>query len=209
MEFFDVHTHNLNAENGIFNLQSPDLSFLSAAELKADFSVGLHPCSISKIAFEAYKIMFEQYIHLPNALAIGECGFDKYALTDFESQKDVFLWHYQMSESHCKPLIIHCVGHFNELIQLKQYCKPSQKWIIHGFRAKLPMAQQLLRHGFYLSFGAKFNPASVAACPYERMFCETDDCSELDIEAVYCAVANAKGVAVDELLSFVNKKSFC
>lgn len=199
MDFFDVHTHNLNAKNGIYNLQTPDFSYSKLAELNCSFSVGIHPCSISPDSFDSQKHIISQALQMPNLAAIGECGFDKYAYADFETQKKVFLWQCEISELYRKPLIIHCVGYYNEIIKLKKEFNPSQKWLIHGFRGKAPLAQQLVQHGFYLSFGAHFNPASVAITPVERMFCETDNHTNIKIEAIFAAVANAKDILMDDL----------
>ncbi len=208
MDFFDVHTHNLNTENGIYNLQTPDFSYSKPAELNCSFSVGIHPCSILPDSFDSQKQIFTQALQMPNLLAIGECGFDKYAFADFETQKKVFLWQCEISELYRKPLIIHCVGYYNEIIKLKKEFKPSQKWLIHGFRAKAPLAQQLVQHGFYLSFGPLFNTESVAITPCEQLFCETDDNVNSNIEAVFRAVANVKSLSVDALKEISSKNAF-
>ena len=44
----------------------------------------------------------------------------------------------------------------SELLKLKQQIKPANPWIIHGFRGKAALAEECLRHGFYLSFGEKY-----------------------------------------------------
>ena len=55
-----------------------------------------------------------------------------------------------------KPLVIHLVKAMSELLKLKQQIKPANPWIIHGFRGKPALAEECLRHGFYLSFGEKY-----------------------------------------------------
>lgn len=52
-------------------------------------------------------------------LAIGEAGLDKLASADILLQKEVLIRQILLSESVGKPLVIHCVKAFNELIELK------------------------------------------------------------------------------------------
>ena len=48
-------------------------------------------------------------------------------------------------------------------------------WIIHGFRGNKEVAQSLIRHGFYLSFGEKYQEEALAVTPPERLLLETDE----------------------------------
>ena len=50
-----------------------------------------------------------------------------------------------------------------ELLKLKQRLQPANPWIIHGFRGKPALAQDYVRHGFYLSFGEKYQEESLRA----------------------------------------------
>ena len=54
-----------------------------------------------------------------------------------------------------KPLVIHCVRCFPELIRLKTNAgADSVQWVLHGFRGAKRKAFELLDAGFALSFGA-------------------------------------------------------
>ncbi len=83
--------------------------------------------------------------------------------------------HYELSETLRKPLILHIVKSFPEIIALRKQWKPTQPWIIHGFRGKPQLARELLAHGFHLSYGKKYNPASLAITPASRLLRETDE----------------------------------
>lgn len=83
--------------------------------------------------------------------------------------------HYELSETLRKPLILHIVKSFPEIIALRKQWKPTQPWIIHGFRGKPQLARELLAHGFHLSYGKKYNPASLAITPSSRLLRETDE----------------------------------
>ena len=73
-----------------------------------------------------------------------------------------------------KPLIIHQVKALQEILYLKKKFHPAQPWLIHGFRGKPELAQQLLATGIDLSFGVHYNEEAYALCPKERRFRETD-----------------------------------
>lgn len=83
--------------------------------------------------------------------------------------------HYELSETLRKPLILHIVKSFPEIIALRKQWKPTQPWIIHGFRGKPQLARELLAHGFHLSYGKKYNPSSLAITHASRLLRETDE----------------------------------
>lgn len=91
------------------------------------------------------------------------------------AQTALLRYHYELSETLGKPLILHIVKSFPEIIALKKQWKPAQPWIIHGFRGKPQLASELLAHGFHLSYGKKYNPASLALTPASRLLRETDE----------------------------------
>ena len=97
-----------------------------------------------------------------------------------------------------KPLIIHCVGYFNELLALKKKWNPTQLWIIHGFRGKPELAAQTLKSGCALSYGEHFNAESVRLTPIEKIFVETDE-SILNINEIYQNIAIIKVCKIEDL----------
>jgi TatD DNase family protein len=105
-----------------------------------------------------------------------------------------------IAEKYEKPVIIHCVGYFNELMALKKQINPTQMWIIHGFRGKPQLAVQLLKAGFFLSFGEKFNAESVRITPTDKIFAETDESKKSIIE-IYHNLALAKQCKPEELVA--------
>ena len=137
-------------------------------------------------------------------VAIGECGLDKFSTVPMELQQFVFEKHVEIAEKVGKPLIIHCVKSFNELIQVKNNTGSFVEWIIHGFNSNLQIADMLIRHEMYFSFGkALLNPNSNAAkvlpqLEDEHYLLETDD-SEVGIKAVYDAARNITGMDEDIL----------
>ena len=117
-------------------------------------------------------------------MAIGETGLDKGAEAPLDCQREIFRASASLAENAGIFLIIHCVKAWDELIASKKELKPRVPWIIHGFRGNATLAGQLIRQGFYLSFGEYFNPGAVREAWPGRLFAETDD-REIDIRTVY------------------------
>lgn len=121
-------------------------------------------------------------------VAIGECGIDLLRGADIKLQQELFMRHASLAERVGKPLIIHCVRAWGELLGAYRCIKPSQPWIVHGFRGGPALARQLLDAGMHISLGEHFNKATAAIIPDDRLHIETD-CSTLPIgyiaEAVY------------------------
>ena len=161
------------------------------------FSLGIHPWYADDI-FENDTDQLKVWIASKWVRLVGECGLDKFAKTGFEVQLHYFKKQIELSEQFQKPLIIHCVGYYNELFDLRKQLKPAQKWIIHGFRGKPQLAEQALKADFDLSYGELFNTESVTITPTDRLFVETDE-SHLPVAEIYHRIAEIKGCDVTEL----------
>ncbi|PKP14842.1 MAG: hydrolase TatD, partial [Bacteroidetes bacterium HGW-Bacteroidetes-23] len=112
-----------------------------------------------------------------------------------------------LAEKHQKPLVLHCVAAFQEIIQIKKEQNVTVPMIIHGFSKNEQTAKQLLDNGFYLSFGKYLlrNPelkSVFQSVPNDRFFLETDTIEE-SLEEVYALAANYKKIEIEELKSIV------
>lgn len=202
--FLDIHTHQTKQEQGAVAIQSISLSestFLAMPKTKP-ISIGIHPW-YGKLE-ELPKNM--KYLNVlarqENVKLIGECGLDKLKGETMESQLQMLEAQILLAEELQKPVILHCVKAFDELIALKKRLRPSVPMIIHGFNKKLEMAQQLVNQGFYLSFGAAVLKSEKVALALEKtqapFFLETDE-ADVDIKEIYAKVAEIKKISVDEL----------
>ena len=63
----------------------------------------------------------EEAISNEKVIMIGECGLDKVWGPTLDIQEASFRRHIELSEKHQKPLIIHCVKAYNEIIAIKSY----------------------------------------------------------------------------------------
>ena len=182
--FIDIHSHKIpvSGSSAIYNMPLSDIEKFLASDVQAWFSAGIHPCFIDDFSTEWLE-KIKTWLDDARFVAIGECGLDKNSATLLEKQIEVFEKQIVLSETRQKPLLIHCVGRFNELFELKKHWKPQQKWIIHGFRGKPQLAKQALKVGCCLSFGEHFNAESLRIIPVEKLFVETDE-SELTIDEI-------------------------
>lgn len=177
MKLLNFHTHHPEQENEKAILQGRD-------------SWGIHPWNATQEQANEYP---------PKEIrAIGECGLDCLCTTPYDLQMQLFKKQISLSEQLQKPLIIHCVKAYNEMLHLHREFDPKQAWIIHGFRGKPQQMHTLLKEGFHLSFGFRHNIQSLLQCPIERLFLETDD-TTLSIASLYEKVAHLRHTHIEEL----------
>lgn len=201
MQYIDFHTHQTkqNRNIQIRNIFAQNLRHSTPEFL---FSAGLHPWHIGKVNPGECFIAMESSAMQVNMLAIGECGLDRSISTDFALQEKYFFEQIKIAEEHCKPLIIHCVRAYSDLLRIKKEMKSDIPWIIHGYRANLETTLNLLSRGFYFSVGEKLlkdvaKQDILKTIPLERLFLETDD-SEIPIQKIYLFAAQI--LKIDEEL---------
>lgn len=200
----DVHTHCLNATEAIINASTNNFCPTEGHY----YSLGIHPWDIENTDCEsALKSIEETAQQNKQVVAIGECGLDSNIETDCKKQILLFEKHIELSERLHLPLIIHCVRCSNEIIRLHRKHKPSQAWIIHGFRSKETVLRQFLAEtDIYLSVGEKFNSEALKAIPHDRLLLETDE-SPLPIEDIADLVAQVRNQSVQELLEIASSNA--
>jgi TatD DNase family protein len=199
MKFINIHAHSKTANSAV--LLNAHENF-RALDLNAFYSIGLHPWYLSENTAEAELVELREAIVKANVLAIGECGLDRVCETDFELQKHYFIKQIELANEARKPLIIHCVRAFDEVLHLLKQNHVSVPVIFHGFNKNEQVAAQILNSGYLLSFGQKLMFESTAAVfksiPSDRIFLETDD-GCVTIEEVYRMAAEIKGMTIEEL----------
>ena len=196
MKYIDVHTHMLPTEetdlrevcvNWIIGKEKPDYKCLSA---------GIHPWFIEGTGKEQLALL-EEVAQNPEVRMIGEAGLDKSAAAPWIIQMELLRAQIELAESFQKPLILHCVKAWQELIALHKEYRPKSVWIVHGFRGKKELAAQLIRQGFYLSFGERFSAESLCVAWSNRLLVETDE-SSLPLPAIYRQIALSLQVPIEQ-----------
>lgn len=200
--YIDIHSHQISASKNTFTLVNCfplDIERALMTEPQQFYSVGIHPWHISTNYNNELDIL-SSFATNKQVLAIGETGIDKVCKTPFELQLKLFKEQIAIAEKVKKPLIIHCVKAFSELIQIKKECQPSMPWILHGYRGNKTSTEQLLRHNFYFSFGKGMSllKASLNAVPLNKLFLETDNEDDC-IENRYKTAANLLEIPEDKL----------
>lgn len=172
------------------------------------YSVGIHPWYITDdISTIVMRSCFDVLVQSEQVLAVGEAGLDKLASTPLDKQIEVFEYQAQFAKSYGKPLIIHLVKAMDELLKLKKKIRPTNPWIIHGFRGNAILAGEFLRHGFYLSFGDKYQEEALRTVPADKLFLETDE-SVVPIDELYRRAARIRG-ATPEVLCETVERNVC
>jgi TatD DNase family protein len=215
MKYFNLHTHQFTNQAEVLELvnQYPQ-EFDTSIPF---YSIGIHPLYIDENRLETDFEILEQKLALAECLAVGECGLDKRSETSLELQQLVFERQLALAQNYHKPVVIHCVTAFQELIEIKKRLKIEVPMIVHGFSKKVELAKQLIDNGFYISFGKNLLRSRPEASgsgaelesvfksiPNDRFLLETDMIEE-GIQAVYTLAGKYKGLELNKLQAIINK----
>lgn len=181
-EWIDIHTHRPTRATTIR-------------------TVGVHPWQVATASLPTAD-------EIDSADAVGEIGLDRACAVPFELQKQRFIEQLALAEEHQKPVVLHVVRAFEEVMQ----CLAARRLpavIFHGFIGSLPQAARALQRGYYLSFGLRSlrSPKSLEVLqqmPLDRLFIETDK-AETAIEALYTEVAVRRNIPLEELQEAICK----
>lgn len=201
LPYVNIHTHNIIDDKEIISILNIDVDNIANVDVSHFYSVGIHPWSIgnepsvvssqllaigrwllaigdaSNASVQKPKVFSDSQV----LKALGECGLDRACDSDFGLQKEIFIRQIELSEQYHKPMIIHAVRSYPDIISVRKETKPNQPWIIHGFNGNEHSAEQLLRHeGICLSLGEVLFKNEERArrllniIPSDRLFLETD-----------------------------------
>ena len=204
---YNLHTHKFSNHPGCLELVNQYPQEFDASI--PFYSIGIHPWYIVEDRMEADLAIIEDKIQTANCLAVGECGLDKRIEIPFSLQEQVFRKQLALAEKYQKPVVIHCVASFQELIAIKNDLKITVPMIIHGFSKNEQLAKQLVDNGLYLSFGKYLlrNPeleSVFKSVPDNRFFLETDTIEET-IEEVYALASRYKAKNPEDLQEIVKQ----
>jgi Mg-dependent DNase len=218
--YIDVHTHQIKPGNqiAIVNIlvkknvtDYPETQVIHQQTPNIFFSAGIHPWFSQNWRFQLE--MVHHFAQLPHNIAIGECGLDKTVPMELNEQIELFKAQIIISETKYKPLIIHCVKAYNELLEIRKETQARMPWIIHGFSGSIQLARQCSGEGMILSFGqALFNSKSkvnqvVNAEDQFPFLLETDE-SHFSIDEIYAQYVKIKGITLNELKKALSETFF-
>ncbi len=198
MTIINLHTHfKLSGEQtGLV-----DHSVLAEFRPEPDqiYSVGLHPWFLQEEQNGSWLSQVEKLATHPQVLAIGECGLDRSIEIPVEKQLPVFCRQIEIAEKMQKPLILHAVRSYSDLLQIKKSRIVSVPWILHGYHGNADTTRQLIGQGYFFSFGAallkdqeKLNQ-SLRLVPADHLFFETDEML-VPVESIYNFASSVLGM---------------
>jgi TatD DNase family protein len=194
-DYIDIHTHDSREVAGIFAIENlmAHQGLLPSDLPGRAVTFGIHPWNLTEENADEQVELVRKASVCRNLLAIGEAGFDRLRGPAAELQTRIFMIQAEISEEIRKPMYIHCVRAWNELLPVHRKLRPHLPWLIHGFRGNRELAAQLISKGMYLSFWFAFvmRPESASllrSVPIDRIFLETDG-SETAISGIYQKVA--------------------
>lgn len=220
--FLDIHTHRYpekaeispsaetsgtTASQHIYDLRPIDMvDYQPDLHHHTMLSAGIHPWYLleSTMAYQLEQV--DQLASQFPVKLIGECGLDTLRGPSLPVQSTVFIEQIALAHKHQKPLLIHCVRAYDELIRIRREHRIQVPAIIHGFNKSHQLAHSLLQQGFLLSFGeAIFRTQSHAANSlihtYQQgypIFLETDG-STRSIQDIYQHASYLLKISTDQL----------
>lgn len=204
-KFINLHTHKFSNDSEVIEIVNQYPWEFDASI--PNYSIGIHPWYIDVNRLENHLEIIKEKLQLSECLALGECGLDKRIDIPLSVQITVFKKQLGLVKQTNKPIILHCVAAFDEVIAIKKEMKIENPMIIHGFSKNEQVAQSLLKNGFYLSFGKYLlrNPdleKVINFAPENQILLETDTIEETIYE-VYEKAASIKGISVQEMKTMV------
>ncbi len=208
-DYIDIHTHDARPVPGVFSIE---VLMAHEGRKPADvrgitYTYGIHPWYLNESNHDELIASVIKLAANPSVIAVGEAGFDKIKGPSPELQRKTFEEQVIIAEEHGKPVVIHCVRAWDELLREHKRLHPRMPWLVHGFRGKKDLADQLISKGMYLSFWFDFilKPESselLRNLPKEKIFLETDG-AEVDIKDIYNKVSKDFEVTVDDLKNMI------
>ena len=175
--YIDIHTHNFTSRH---------------IELRA---VGIHPWDVENSSID--ESIFQ------GAQAIGEIGLDYACKVNRQRQEEFFKQQLLIAQRLKLPVVIHCVRAFEQVLKILQ-SYTLRGVIFHGFIGSKELATEVIKRGYFLSFGERTfrSQKTIEALrntPLENLFLETD-VSDIPIEEIYAKTAQITGVDMNTLI---------
>lgn len=181
--YVDIHTHN--PREGIL---SPRMA-------------GIHPWHAER---------GESLPDFASCDIVGETGLDYAVEVDREVQMRLFRKHLDVAAELHKPVVLHVVKSFEDvMVALRNY--PTLRGVVfHGFVGSVEQARRCFERGYFLSFGARSlhslrTREVIAITPADLLFVETDDSTMPTIEEVYKEVAAIRRESIEDLMLNIEK----
>lgn len=201
--FIDIHTHKKAPVPNQIAIINTMLHEAESNELNS-VSVGWHPWYLAGYQPDEMLTRLKLKARSDKVLAIGECGIDRTIDYPMDKQVGIFTLHIDIAEKFRKPVMVHCVKAYSDLLHLLKNRKPKVPLILHGYNGNLQQTQQLLKHNVFFSFGEHlFKPRRQTVqvlneVPMKQIFLESDE-SAISIEKIYLRAAEILACSMSSL----------
>lgn len=210
-KYIDIHTHSTYKRADVLSILNISCSDYVSGQYKGCLSAGVHPWEVKERDVDFYKERLVKCLQDIDIVAIGECGIDKTKnIENLELQKDVFRMQLELAQELGLPVILHIVRAYSELEHLIKECSLTVPLILHSYRAKATITDQMLKYrNINLSIGSSLcnNTEKLRSLldfiPTDRLFFETDD-TDIPIERIYAESAAVLSISLVELQRIVS-----
>lgn len=208
-----------------YDLTSSQEALLLARKYRQVYAVvGIHPHDAQSLNPEVREKIFAM-ARDQRVVAIGEIGLDFYRdLSPRDIQRQAFREQIKMAQEIGKPIVIHDRDAHQEVIEIIKAEKAGKnQGIMHCYSGALPMANELIKLGFYISFAgpltfknAKKAHEVAVKIPMDKILVETD-CPYLspeplrgklnepaNVKYVAAKLAELRGKSMDEIAYLTN-----
>jgi TatD DNase family protein len=207
MHYINIHTHHnarIKDELIIRNVYLHRMHRLP--QVTYPLSLGLHPWHVNEMDIDTCTNKLVEWITHERILAIGEIGIDRSIQISVDVQRKYFEAQLNIARAFQKPVIIHAVKSYSDLLPYVK--KMHIPFIFHQFQGNIQQAEELIKHGAYLSFGKNlFQPQTehlFSKIPMGSFFLETDTANHLHISDIYRKAAELKKIGIDSIMKFQN-----
>lgn len=166
-----------------YDLASSQEALLLARKYKEVYAVvGIHPHDAkslnSDVMEKLYGLAREQKV-----VAVGEIGLDFYRdLSPRDIQRQAFRAQMKIAQEIGKPIVIHDRDAHQEVLEIIKAEKAGKnQGIMHCYSGALPLANELIKLGFYISFAGPLTFKNAhrahevaAKIPMDKILVETD-----------------------------------
>lgn len=144
--------------------------------------VGIHPHDAASLDAQTMEKLYSMAKD-PRVVAIGEMGLDFYRdLSPRDQQRRAFREQIKLAHELGKPIVIHDRDAHQEVMDIIKAEKAGKnQGIMHCYSGELPLAIELIKEGFYISFAgpltfknARKAQETAAKIPMDKILIETD-----------------------------------
>lgn len=199
--YIDVHTHVKRPCTD----QGVDILALSVEEETSSgtlYTAGVHPWNVAEVDFEAVHRLLDNHAQSACFVGVGEIGLDRARPEYWDKQLLFFEHQLKWAQSNAKPVVLHCVRSYYDVIAVVKKARATVPLIFHGYRGNEQVTRALLAYNSYFSFGLReLSPEKMNAVPLSRMFFETDGNADIQIDRVYEDAGKILNVPADKMAS--------